>query len=342
MIEPEEVRGRGPTIRTLEVHVAGEPLRIVTRGLPPIPGDTILEKRRHCREHLDHVRTALMWEPRGHADMYGCILTEPVTPDGTLGVLFLHNEGYSTMCGHAVIGLVTAAVETGFLEGEEGTGQIRLDTPAGRVTAVAQRGGDRVASVSFRNVASWVQDAGARVHVPGVGEVPYDLVFGGAYYAVCRAEDLDVRLVPQEASRIIELGRRMKRAVAARGPIHHPQEEDLGFLYGAILVGDPHDPEHHSRNACVFADGELDRCPTGTGVSGRAALHVHRGELDVGEPFVVESILGTTFTGRAVEETRVGDLPAVVPEVTGSAHVVGWSEWLLDPEDPLRHGFLLR
>jgi proline racemase len=342
MIEPRNIRHRGPTLRTLDVHTAGEPLRIVTGGLPPIPGNTILEKRRYCRENLDHVRTALMWEPRGHADMYGCILTEPVTPDGTLGVLFLHNDGYSTMCGHAVIGLVTAAVETGFLEGFEVAGEVKLDTPAGRVTAVAHRDGDRVTSVSFLNVPSWVEEAGEGVDVPGVGEVPYDLVFGGAYYAVCRAEDLGVRLVPGEASRIIELGRRMKKAVAARRPIRHPENEDLGFLYGTIFVSDAHDPGHHSRNACVFADGELDRSPTGTGVSGRAALHVHRGELGVGEPFVVESILGTTFTGRVVEETRVGDFPAVLPQVTGSAHVVGWSEWLLDPEDPLRHGFLLR
>ncbi|MCI0395023.1 MAG: proline racemase family protein [Chloroflexi bacterium] len=329
-------------ITTIDAHTAGEPLRVITAGFPPLPGDTILAKRRHARVYFDHLRTALMWEPRGHADMYGCLVTEPVTPDGTLGVLFLHNEGFSTMCGHGVIGLAKVALDTGLVEIAGDQPVIRMDTPAGRVTAFARREGGRVVEVSFHNVPSFVYALDQEVTVPGVGRLRYDVAFGGAFYAFCRAEDLGVSLAPADFGRLIELGMRLKRAVMDSLSISHPFEEDLGFLYGTIIVGPAHQPGHHSRNVCIFADGEVDRCPTGTGVSARAALHHARGELAVGQPFVVESILDTCFTGEVVEVTRFGDYPAVIPQVTGTAHITGRNEWLLDPADPLRHGFLLR
>jgi trans-L-3-hydroxyproline dehydratase len=329
-------------VRTIDAHTAGEPLRVITGGLPPLPGATILEKRRYFREHLDHLRTALMWEPRGHADMYGCVLTEPETPDGDLGVIFMHNEGYSTMCGHGIIGLAKVALDTGMVEKEGDNPVLRIDTPAGRVTAYARREKGRVVEVSFQNVPSFVYALDQVVEVDGLGEVRYDVAFGGAFYAFCRAEDLGLRLVPEEFRQLIDLGMRIKRAVMESLEIRHPFEEDLSFLYGTIFVGPPHDPAHHSRNVCIFAEGQVDRCPTGTGVSARAAIHYARGELSVGEPFVVESILGTCFTGRVVETTTFGPYEAVVPEVTGSAHICGRNELLIDPEDPLRYGFMLR
>ena len=330
-------------ITTIDAHTAGEPLRVITGGLPPLPGATILEKRRYFREHLDHLRTALMWEPRGHADMYGCVLTEPETPDGDLGVIFMHNEGYSTMCGHGIIGLAKVVLDTGMVEKEGANPVLRIDTPAGRVTAHARREGGRVVEVSFLNVPSFVYALDQVVEVDGLGEVWYDVAFGGAFYAFCRAEDLGLHLVPEEFRRLIDLGMRIKRAVMESLEIRHPFEEDLSFLYGTIFVGPPHDPAHHSRNVCIFAEGQVDRCPTGTGVSARAALHYARGELTAGEPFVVESILGTCFTGRVVETTTFGPYyEAVVPEVTGSAHICGRNELLIDPEDPLRYGFMLR
>jgi len=361
-------------VRTIDAHVAGEPLRVITGGISPIPGRTMLEKRRYAREHLDELRRALMWEPRGHADMYGCILTEPVSPDSRFGVLFLHNEGFSTMCGHGIIGLVTVALETGLVRGVressdrgEGAGgrrragegrggceyqprddgepvALKIDTPAGQVTATAEVGiGGRVKSVSFLNVPSFVYTLDREVDVAGIGRVPVDVAFGGAFYAFCRAEKLGgVRLVPQEFRRLIEVGTRVKKAVAAELPICHPFEEDMGFLYGTIIVGEPEDASHHSRNVCIFADGEVDRSPTGTGVSARAALHHARGEIRPGESFVVESILGTCFKCRIVGETRFGPHDAIIPEVTGSAHITGRNEFLIDPADPLRCGFLLR
>ena len=327
-------------ITTIDAHTAGEPLRIITGGLPPIPGETILAKRRYAREHLDRLRTALMWEPRGHADMYGCILTEPVTPDGTLGVLFLHNEGWSTMCGHGVIGLVKVGIEVGLLAPEP---VVRLDTPAGRVTAFPRFGPDgRVLDVAFDNVPSYVVGLDRAVDVPGLGRVRYDLAFGGAYYAYVDAASVGVGLTPADFRALIDLGTHIKQAVLAVDPPVHPFEPDLSLLYGTIFVSPAHDPAHHSREVCVFADGEVDRSPTGTGVSGRVAIHHARGELAVGQTMAIESILGTTFTGEMVAETTFGPYAAVVPRVTGTAFVVGRNELVIDPEDPLRAGFILR
>lgn len=327
-------------ITAIDAHTAGEPLRIIIGGWPEMPGDTILAKRRYARERLDHLRTAVMWEPRGHADMYGCIPTAPVTPDGTLGVLFLHNEGFSTMCGHGVIGLVKVGIETGLLAPDP---VVRLDTPAGRVTAYPHYDGDgRVTHVSFHNVPSFVYALDQAIDVPGLGRVRYDVAFGGAFYAYVRAEDVGVGLAAEDFQRIIDLGKRIKGAIMAESVPQHPFEPDLSLLYGVIFVGPPHDPAHHSREVCVFADGEVDRSPTGTGVSGRAALHYVKREIGLGEPFVVESILGTTFSGEVVEETRFGPYAAIIPRVSGTAHVIGRNELLIDPGDELRGGFLLR
>src|SRR6266850_6351588 len=212
-------------ITTIDAHAAGEPLRVITGGLPQIPGDTILDKRRWAGENLDDLRRALMFEPRGHADMYGCILTDPVTPDGDLGVLFIHNEGYSTMCGHGVIALVTVLLEMKMLSARE---VIRLDTPAGRVTARANLGGHRVCSVAFENVPSFAYKLNQPVEVPGIGEVRFDVGFGGAFYAYCKAEDLGVRIVPEEFRKLIEIGMAVKHAVKESLEIRHPFEADLG------------------------------------------------------------------------------------------------------------------
>ncbi len=342
-------------ITSLDVHTAGEPLRIITGGLPEIPGTTILEKRRYAQEHLDFFRTALMWEPRGHADMYGAVLTEPVTEDGHAGVLFLHNEGFSTMCGHGIIGLAMAGVQGGALtlpdsqssepkrEGDPDEAlPLRLDAPAGRVTAFARVESGRVTEASFFNVPSFAYALDREVKVEGLGTVRYDVAFGGAFYAFCKAEELGVTLDPGSFRTLMDLGMRIKRAVMTSLPIDHPFEPDLGFLYGTIIVGEAHDPGHHSRNVCIFAGGEVDRSPTGTGVSARAALHYARGELEPGEPFTVESILGTTFTGEVVEATRFGPFEAVVSKVSGTSYITGRNEFLLDPHDPLQHGFILR
>lgn len=330
-------------IETVETHAGGEPLRIITRGLPATDGETILDKRRRFQENYDHLRTAVLWEPRGHADMYGAIPTEPVSPDADLGVLFIHNEGYSTMCGHGVIALVTAALETGMVpRSHDSSPAVRLDTPAGPVTATAAFTEDRVTSVAFENVPAFVAATDRVVDVPGFGEVRYDLAYGGAFYAYCNAEALGLGLTPRDASDLIDAGRRIKAAVAAAENVVHPEQDELGFVYGTIFTGPPHSDDADSRNVCVFADGEIDRCPTGTGISGRLALRYYRGEISVGESFVVESIIGSEFAGEILDETTVGSTEAVIPQIQGNAHLVGRSEFVLDPNDPFAEGFFIR
>jgi proline racemase len=329
-------------ITTVDCHTEGEPFRVIAGGYPDLPGDTILARRRYAREHLDHLRTALMWEPRGHADMYGCIVTPPVSLQADIGVLFMHNEGYSTMCGHGIIGITKVALETGLLPMTAPETTVRIDTPAGLVTAHARVAGGHVASVYFHNVPSFVLALDETVAVPGLGTLRYDLAFGGAFYAYLQAADVGLTCTPDNFRAFIEKGLAIKRAIVAHREIPHPFEPDLSFLYGPIFIGPPLGEGAHSRNVCVFAEGEVDRSPTGTGVSGRLAIHYARGEIGVNEPLVVESIIGSHFTGRIVETTTFGPYPAIIPEVEGTAHITGRHEFLIDPADPLRHGFILR
>jgi proline racemase len=329
-------------ITTIDAHTGGEPFRVISGGYPDLPGDTILARRRYARENLDHLRTALMWEPRGHADMYGCIVTPPVSPGADIGVLFMHNEGYSTMCGHGIIGITKVALETGLLPMVAPETTVRIDTPAGLVTAHARVAGGQVQSVYFHNVPSFVLALDETIEVPEVGRVRYDIAFGGAFYAYVQAQEVGLTCTPEDFRPLIEKGTAIKRAIMASRPIPHPFEADLGFLYGTIFVGRPRGEGAGSRNVCVFAEGEVDRCPTGTGVSGRLAIHHARGEVGVGETIVVESIVGSRFTGRIVETTTFGPYPAIIPEVEGTAHITGRHEFLIDPVDPFREGFILR
>jgi trans-L-3-hydroxyproline dehydratase len=329
-------------VTTIDAHAEGEPLRVYLTGLPPIEGKSVLGRRKYFGRQLDRFRTALMWEPRGHADMYGCIVSEPVTRDSDFSVIFTHNEGYSTMCGHGIIAVSTVAVTTGLVARSEPETRVGIDTPAGKVEAFVKVRDGAVERVRFRNVPSYVLALDEVVAVPGLGDVRYDLAFGGAYYAYVRASDAGVRCLPEDLGLLIERGMAIKNAVMSARPVEHPLEPDLGFLYGTIFIGDPLEATSHSRNVCVFAEGEVDRSPTGTGVSGRAAIHHARGELGLNEPIAIESILGTKFTVRIVDETTYGPKAAIVPEVEGRAFITGRAEFWLDPKDPLRHGFLLR
>ncbi len=329
-------------ITTIDAHTGGEPFRIITGGWPELAGDTILERRRFMTEHFDHLRKSLMWEPRGHADMYGCIITPPVAPEADFGVLFLHNAGYSSMCGHGIIAVTTVAIETGLIGAVEPVTTVRIDAPAGLVTAHARLTKGRVTSVFFHNVPSFVLVMDQTAEVPGLGPVRYDLAYGGAFYAFVKAADLMVTTTPKDINALIDKGMAVKRAVMAAGPIAHPFEADLSFLYGTIIIGPPRTPGAHSSNVCIFADGEVDRSPTGTGVSARLALHHARREIGLNDPIVVESILGTRFTGQVVKTTAFGPYDAVIPEVEGSAWITGRNEFLMDPADPLKNGFIFR
>jgi proline racemase len=323
-------------ITAIDMHTGGEPLRVLVSGLPPIEGVTVLEKRRYFREHYDHIRTGTMWEPRGHADMYGAVITSSV--DADFDVFFLHNEGYSTMCGHAIIALTKLAFETGLVPHS----QMTINVPAGKIHASATVEDGKVQEVSFRNVPSFVYLRDQRVLVPELGLVRFDVAYGGAFYALVSAESLKLQLIPDEVNRLMDYGRRIKQAVMESFTIEHPFESELSFLYGTIFTGSPQNETHHSRNVCIFAEGEVDRSPTGSGVSARAALHHARGELQVNEKITIESIVGSTMSVEVVETTRYGDFDAVIPEVGGTASFVGRNEFWFDPDDPFRDGFILR
>lgn len=324
-------------IKTIEAHTAGEPLRIITSGYPEVPGDTILARRAYAREYLDHLRRMLMLEPRGHADMYGALLLPPATDDGDVGVLFLHNEGYSTMCGHGIIAMTKVGLEHG-LFGSSGD-VVKIDTPAGRIEATAHREGAKVTDVSFRNVPSFVHRE-LDVEVPELGRVACTVAYGGAFYAYVDADALGLTLDPAHSQQLIRHGTAIKHAVMRDCELKHPSgDSDLDFVYGTIFVA--RQPGAHSRNVCIFADGEVDRSPTGTGVSGRAAIHHARGEL--GDEWIrIESILGTSFEVRVLETVDLHGTPAIIPEVRGRAYVTGAAEYWLDPDDPLRDGFVIR
>ncbi len=329
-------------IKTIDAHTGGEPLRVFTEGLPEIKGSSVLEKRRFFRDHYDYIRTGTMWEPRGHADMYGAIVTEPNSPDADIGLFFLHNEGYSTMCGHAIIAITKVLLDTGWLQKKGDNPVLKIDVPAGRIEARATRENGLVKEVSFLGIPSFLYKRDLTVTIPGIGNLVYDIAFGGAFYVFCRAEALGVSLVPEEHDRLVDLGRRIKHAVMEKEEIIHPLEPDLSFLYGTIIVGEPENTAHHSRNVCVFAEGQVDRSATGSGVSARAALHYAKKELQKGESLTIESILGTCMSVEVHKEVEFAGYKAVIPKVSGTAAITGRNEFYFDPADTLNKGFIFR
>ena len=319
-------------IRTVDYHTAGEPFRIVTDGVEPPRGATILDKRRDAHDRLDHVRRLLVHEPRGHADMYGCLVVEPNDDDADLGVVFFHNAGYSTACGHGTIALVTWALDEGIVERQEGENHVVVDVPSGRLDAWARVEDGRVRGVRFRNVPSFVWAEGVEL-----GDRSVDVAFGGAFYAV-----VEERVEPSELPRLIELGRAIKREVEQWQDIVHPLEPELRDVYGVVFWQEESAEPLTHRNVTVFADGEVDRSPCGSGTSARLALLDRAGRLRRGEELRHLSIVDTEFRARVVGDAEVAGIPAVITDVEGRAFRTGEHVFTLDPDDPLGEGFLLR
>jgi proline racemase len=322
-------------IEAVDYHTAGEPFRIVTGGAPALEGRSILEKRRYAAEHVDAVRRLLVHEPRGHADMYGCFVTEPEDDGADLGVVFFHNAGYSTACGHGTIALVTWALESGLLELGAGERRVVVDVPSGRLETVARVEDGRVVAVRFRNVPSFVAARGLRA-----AGLTADVAFGGAFYASVAAP---VPVEPSSLPRLIEVGRKVKRELEEQRQFVHPVEPELRDVYG-VVFWQPEEggPPLVQRNVTVFADGEVDRSPCGSGTSARLALLDWSGELPRGDELIHFGIVGTEFRARVTGDAEVAGIPAVITEVEGSAHRTGRHEFVLDPADPLPDGFFLR
>ncbi len=340
-------------ISTIDAHAAGEPLRLIIEGLPAPEGRTMLEKRAWSMKRLDHLRKSLMLEPRGHTDMYGALLTEPSSPEAQAGVLFMHNEGWSTMCGHGIIAVTTIAIERGLIWTNTGTApdgtkpsslRIGFDTPAGLVQARAHLAhyGDavRVDSVAFRNVASFVFEPSLMVSI-GSRKIPVDVAFGGAFYAIVDSEAAGVPIDPGHLPDLRKLGMAIAREVEKLRRVVHPLDAGLEGIYGTIFTAPAQLADAHLRNVTIFADAEVDRSPCGTGTAAVMAVLNDMGLLLDDVPFVHESIVGTTFKGRVVDRVQVGEKPAIVPEIEGSAWITGEHTFLIDGDDPLKAGFRL-
>ncbi len=426
-------------VQTLDCHTGGEPLRIILSGMPAPAGNTVLARREDCLARLDHFRQLLMYEPRGHADMYGVLLTAPERPDSLFGAIFMHNEGYSSMCGHATLALTKIALQCGLVAAESPVTSFRIDVPAGQLQVFAEIDADGApGKVWFDNVpsfrptlgqgatlqpaaligaaapapASAAADGSFRVEVlapdladkdyygghsaggsaehlpvhppehspehatgpaaagqlavdvPGIGTVQYQLGFGGAYYAYVAADSIGLVLEPKQHPQIIAAGRAIKQAVAAQVSLQHPEAPELGELYGTIFyqqlgfyqqpgfnqqsecqqqpAATPQQGERLYRNVCIFADGELDRSPTGSGVAGFAAILHANGVLKVGDTIRVRSIINSEFGVEVRQSLDHHGLPAIIPRVSGEAYLTGRQQFFLDPADPFSRGFLLR
>ena len=317
-------------------------MRIILSGYPELKGQTVLEKKADAQARHDDLRRALLWEPRGHENMYGAILVEPDTKGADFGVIFIHNEGYSTGCGHAVIALTKVFVETGLIPMNEPETEVKMDVPSGFIKSYAKVKNGQVTGVRFENVPSFVQSLDTKIDVPGIGEINYDLAFGGAFYAFVDVAQLGLDCTSKYQNQLIETGIKIKHAVMDSVKMIHPLEPDMNFLYGTIFTGVSKNPNHHSRNVCIFAEGEVDRSPTGTGVSARAAILHAKDEIKLGESIIIESIIGSTFSVKVVETTTFGNYDAVIPEVSGNAYITGKNTFWINPEDPLKNGFILR
>ncbi|MBP0459324.1 proline racemase family protein [Streptomyces montanisoli] len=328
------------TLSAVDSHTEGMPTRVVTGGVAPIPGESMARRRAYAVEHLDELRRFLVDEPRGHSAMSGAILQPPLREGADWGVLYIEVSGFLPMCGHGTIGVATVLVETGMMAVTEPETVVRLDTPAGLVEARVAVSDGVAESVTLRNVDAFALALDATVAVPGLGEVRYDMAYGGNFYAIVDLASIGLPFDRARKDEILAAGLAISDAINAAAPPVHPADPVIrGCKHVQFLA--PGSDARHSRNAMAIQPGWFDRSPCGTGTSARMAQLHARGELSVGAPFVNESFIGTRFTGRVVAETEVAGRPAIVPEFTGRAWITGMGTYLLDPDDPFPHGFVL-
>lgn len=327
-------------IATTDFHTAGIGMRLVTSGLGWLPGATMSDKRRWFQERLDHLRTGLCLEPRGHRSLLIAVMTEAVTPGAHFGLFFIYPGGYYVSCGEGTIGAATVALETGMLARQGAETRVVIDTEAGPVETVVRSDGDRVSAVTLRWTPSFVALADQTVEVDGVGEVPLDIAVGvGNVFAVVEAARVGVAVRREHARKLAQRGMAVREAVNAQ---LHVEAPGIGkTAVDNVLIHELPDAGGVSPNALVWGPGQVDAAPCGSGTCARMALLHHRGLMAVGSTLVSRGLLGLDFTGRIAAETRVEGRPAILPEVTGTAYLTGFSQFLFDPADPLRDGFLL-
>lgn len=330
------------TIQAIDSHTAGEATRIVVGGIPNIKGNTMPEKKQYLEDHLDHIRTAIMLEPRGHNDMFGSVMTQPCDPDADFGIIFMDGGGYLNMCGHGSIGAMTVAVETGVVPMEEPVTKVVMEAPAGIIKGDVKVENGKVQSVSIFNVPAFLYKRDQEVELPGVGKVKFDISFGGSFFAIVHASQLGLKIEPKNAAKLTDLAMELRDIINRDIEIQHPTLEHIKTVDLVEIWDEPTNPAATYKNVVIFGQGQVDRSPCGTGTSAKLATLHAKGELKEGEKFVYESILGTLFEGEIVGTTKVGEFDAVLPKITGSAYMTGFNNFLIDEDDPVKYGFILK
>lgn len=330
------------SIHAIDSHTAGEATRIVVGGIPNIKGNSMPEKKQWLEDNLDYLRTAIMLEPRGHNDMFGSIITQPTVEEADYGIIFMDGGGYLNMCGHGTIGAMTAAVETGMVDVVEPVTKVVQEAPAGIIRGEVTVVDGKAKSVSFKNVPAFLYKRDQEVELPGYGKIKFDISFGGSFFAIVKADQIGVEIVPENAAKLNSLGMELRDIINKEIPVQHPE---LPHIHTVDLVEwwSETDTEGATlRNCVVFGQGQVDRSPCGTGTSAKLATLYAKGELKKGEKFFYESILGTIFEGEIVDTAKVGEFDAVVPQITGSAYITGFNHFVIDEEDPVKYGFILK
>jgi len=330
----------GKFMQAIDTHTMGEPTRIIIAGLPSLKGVSVMEKKQDLESRYDWIRQVQILEPRGHSDMFGAFLLESSHPEAEFGVIFSDSGGYLNMCGHGIIGVSTMLVEMGYVPKVEPYTMLTLEAPAGLIkvkVAVAQ---DRVKSVTLTNVPAFVFKRDCKVNLPGVGDVTFDIAFGGSFFALVNAEQLKLKVRREDLPVLVPMALKLRDIINSAIPVQHPllpiNSVDLVEIYEA-----PAAPGANPRNVVIFGQGNVDRSPCGTGTCAKLALMYENGEIGLNQPYVYESIVGTTFTGEILEETTVKDKKAIIPQITGSAYITGLNQILIDDQDPFKHGFKL-
>ena len=329
------------SIHAVDSHTMGEPTRVVVGGVPQIPGKTMPEKKKYLEDHLDYLRTAIMLEPRGHNDMFGSIVTTACNPEADFGIIFMDGGGYLNMCGHGSIGAATVAVETGIVPMKEPVTEVNMEAPAGLIRAKVQVKNEKVQEVSIVNVPAFLYKADQQIDLPGYGKITFDISFGGSFFAIVPAKQLNIKLIPENADKLKVLGIQIRNIINKEIKIQHPVLEHIKTVDLVEFFDETDNPKANLRNVVVFGQGQVDRSPCGTGTSAKLATLHAKGKLKQGEKFVYESIASTLFTGEIVGTTKVGDYDAVIPQITGSAYITGFCQYVIDEDDPVKHGFRL-
>lgn len=328
-------------IFVVDSHTAGEPTRIVVGGVGPIPGSTMSEKKEYLANNNDQIRTMLMHEPRGHKDMFGSIIMEPTDKRADLGIVFMDSGGYLNMCGHGSMGAAAMAVEIGLVKVEEPQTKIVFDTPAGLVRATVEVHDGKAMSVTIENVPAFLYQEGVEIYIPKIGTVPVDIAFGGNFFALVNAAYLNIDLISENIRDIVEIGKYIKDQVNQKIKVSHPELTHLNTVDLVEIYGPPRNPGAHAQNVVVFGNGQFDRSPCGTGTTAKMATLFYKNQLEIGKEFIYESIIGTTFKGKIISQTKVGDIPAVIAQITGTAFITGYQHVISDPADRLGNGFLV-